>query len=70
MTTPPPTSPGFEKDPKMDIVAQGLRGRGFNDYIDVRVTHLDCDSYVRSGKSVEALFDEHIRQKRLSTRVQ
>jgi hypothetical protein len=42
----------------MDVRVHGLRGLGLVDDIDVRIMHLDCDSYVASGKSVEVLFEE------------
>ena len=47
-----------EKDGSMDVRVHGLRGLGLVDDIDVRIMHLDCDSYVASGKSVEVLFEE------------
>ena len=53
------------RDPRIDIRAKGLRGMGETDDLDVRMTHLDSRSYVDSGKSVEALFEEHhIKPKR------
>ncbi len=49
----------------MDIRVQGLRGVGVIDDIDVRITHLDSQSYLASGKSVKAIFeDHHIKPKR------
>ena len=43
----------------MDIRVKGLRGLGETDDIDIRITHLDCQSYVDSGQDVETLFTEH-----------
>jgi hypothetical protein len=49
----------------MDIRVQGLRGVGVIDDIDVRITHLDSQSFLASGKSVKAIFeDHHIKRKR------
>ena len=47
------------RDPRMDIRVKGLRGLGETDDVDIRITHLDCPSYIASGHDVETLFDEH-----------
>ena len=43
----------------MDIRVKGFRGLGETDDVDIRITHLDCPSYIASGHDVETLFDEH-----------
>ena len=43
----------------MDIRVTGLRGLGKVDDIDVRITHLDCPSYITSNDDVETLFFNH-----------
>ena len=47
------------RDPRIDIRAKNLRGIGETDDLDVRLTHLDSLSYVRSTKTVEQLFEDH-----------
>ena len=47
------------RDPRIDIRVKNLRGIGETDDLDVRLTHLDSLSYVRSTKTVEQLFEDH-----------
>ena len=47
------------RDPRMDIRVKGLRGLGETDDIDIRITHLDCPSYIEGDQDVETLFTEH-----------
>jgi hypothetical protein len=64
----PASNVASHQDHRMDIRVQGLRGVGVIDDIDVRITHLDCESFTNSAnghKTVEALFEEHhVRPKR------
>ena len=57
------TAPG-RRDHRMDIRVTGLRGLGKVDDVDIRISHLDCPSYIASGHDVKQLFfDHHIEPK-------
>ena len=44
----------------MDLRVKGLRDAGMIDDIDVRITHLDCVSYVRDGKGAARTFGDDV----------